>query len=119
LAKTSWGFKANIKNVDVVQEGTLLLKFGAYYMIDNLVVENATFNFSKQMTKNPQGYHNYGEILSPLYCEVTIQLRPATKYSDISLKKFVFRGSRESNDTIAMIEDKLRKNTAKGIGILP
>ena len=117
--KPPGGFKANIKNVDVVQEGTLLLKFGAYYMIDNLVVENATFNFSKQMTKNPQGYRNYGEILSPLYCEVTIQLRPATKYSDISLKKFVFRGSRESNDTIAMIEDKLRMNTAMGIGILP
>lgn len=90
--KPPGGFKANVKNVDVVQEGTFLLKFGAYYVIDNLVVENAVFNFSKQMTKDPSLYLlNFGgdSILSPLYCDVAIQLRPATKYSDITLKRFV------------------------------
>lgn len=112
--KPPGGFKANIKNVDVVQEGTLLLKFGAYYTIDNLVVENATFNFSKQMTKDPNGYITGTSIISPLYCDVTIQLRPATKYSDISLKKFVI-GTNRVSSTIAALEGELRRNTNLGI----
>jgi hypothetical protein len=112
--KPPGGFKANIKNVDVVQEGTLLLKFGAYYTIDNLVVENATFNFSKQMTKDPNGYITGTSIISPLYCDVTIQLRPATKYSDISLKKFVI-GTNRVSSTIATLEGELRRNTNLGV----
>ena len=106
--KPPGGFKANVKNVDIVQEGTLLLKFGAYYMIENLVIENATFNFSKQMTKNPGGYKSGNSIISPLYCDVTIQLRPATKYSDVSLRKFVFGNDRASRKTITAVNDTLR-----------
>ena len=108
------GFKANVKNVDVVQEGTLLLKFGAYYMVDNLVIENATFNFSKQMTKNPEGYSFNGPLLSPLYCDVTIQLRPATKYSDVSLRKFVL-GQERSTPGIKNIEQELIQNCLMGV----
>ena len=95
------GFKANLKDVDVVQEGTLKLKYGPYYAITNLVCENATFNFSKQMVKKPFFHNSNGTrvftgslssddiVMSPLYCDVTIQLRPATKFSDISLQRFV------------------------------
>lgn len=108
--KPPGGFKANVKNVDVVQTGTLLLKFGAYYMIDNLVVENASFNFSKQMTKNPAAYKSVGssDILSPLYCDISIQLRPATKYSDESLKKFVL--GRGATETLEKLNNKLKEN---------
>lgn len=104
--KPPGGFKANVKNVDVVQDGTLLLKFGAYYSIANLVVENANFNFSKQMVKNPN--INSAQLISPLYCDITIQLRPATKYSDISLRKFVL--SRWKNKTVQDVIEDLRKN---------
>ena len=112
--KPPGGFRANIKNVDVVQEGTLLLKFGAYYIIDNLVVENAVFNFSKQMTKNPNGYAAGGSILSPLYCDVAIQLRPATKYSDITLKRFI--SSRGQSTTLTNLNDSLRSNVETLLG---
>ena len=104
--KPPGGFKANVKNVDVIQEGTLMLRFGAYYAITNLVVENASFNFSKQMTKKPDPTLS-GEILSPLYCDVTIQLRPATKYSDKSLKEFVL--SRGSTKTLTEVTADLKK----------
>lgn len=105
--KPPGGFRANVKNVDVVQEGTLLLKFGPYYSITNLVVENATFNFSKQMTKNPNPDTKAGEtIISPLYCDVTIQLRPATKYSDESLKNFVL--GRSNSARIQSLSDEMQ-----------
>ena len=117
------GFKANLRDVDVIQEGTLKLKYGPYYSITNLVCENATFNFSKQMTKTPnnpdeEDYYEIsynaatGEqsdsIISPLYCDVTIQLRPATKFSDISLRKFVL--GLNSMNTIKETNNILKKN---------
>lgn len=88
--KPPGGFKANVKNVDIIQFGTLMLRVGTYYTITNLVVENANFVFSKQMAKNPKN----GSIC-PLYCDVTIQLRPATKYSEKSIKKFVLSSESE------------------------
>jgi len=100
--KPPGGFKANVQNVDVIQDGTLMLRFGAYYAITNLVVENANFNFSKQMTKNPIPG---GEVLSPLYCDVAIQLRPATKYSDASLRKFVL--SRASTEIVSQVSSEM------------
>lgn len=107
--KPPGGFRANVKNVDIIQEGTLMLRFGAYYAITNLVIESANFNFSKQMTKKPDPALS-GEIISPLYCDVTLQLRPATKYSDKSLKKFVF--SRASTNIVQEVtmdmKNKLR-----------
>ena len=57
------------------------------------------------MTKDPT---NESERISPLYCDITIQLRPATKYSDKSLKSFVL--SRKSSTIVKEINDKLKKN---------
>jgi hypothetical protein len=87
-----------------------MLRFGAYYAITNLVIENANFNFSKQLTKKPDPTLS-GEILSPLYCDVTIQLRPATKYSDKSLKKFIL--SRASTKTITKVQNEMKRNLGK------
>ena len=119
--KPPGGFRANVRNVDTIQEGTLMLRLGTYYCITNLVVENANFNFSKQMTKNPTANWDigtavsiggssgkYNDILSPLYCDVTIQLRPATKYSDVSLREFI--SSRGSTNILEATNNKLKEN---------
>jgi len=144
------GFKTNYKNVDVIQEGTLMLRVGAFYTIPNLVIENVNFNFSKQMTKDPTQVQDVDleaeaqqkeeakkkekekkqpgenteettqeetkagskmfkqkDVISPLYCDVTLQLRPATKYSDNSLRKFILsRGTKILKET----SDTLRNN---------
>lgn len=92
--KPPGGFKSDMKNVDNVQEGTLKLKIGINYSIPNLVCEGAALDFSKQMVKDPTRINiDKGEgtsgFLSPLYCDVVINLRPATKFSDKSLIAFV------------------------------
>jgi hypothetical protein len=44
------------------------------------------------MVKNPQSFVVDGnlqdDMFSPLYCDVTLTLRPATKYSDQKLREF-------------------------------
>ena len=63
------------------------------------------------MTKNPTGYFS-GKILSPLYCDVAIQLKPATKYSDITLKRFV--SSRGQTTSLAELNEELFSNIETG-----
>jgi hypothetical protein len=104
--KPPGGFESYIRDVDVDQPGTLMLRFGAFYCITNLVVENANFNFSKQMVKKPDPTME-GKILSPLYCDVTIQLRPATKYSSESLERFI--SSRASTSVLDEVHKDLKK----------
>ena len=112
--KPPGGFRAVVKNVDTIQEGTLLLRFGAYYAIPNLVIENATFNFSKQMTKNPLNGEGekQSELLSPLYCDVTLQLRPATKYSDNTLREYIFgaKSDKVLTDLYKGMKDNLKRS---------
>ena len=87
-----------------IQEGTLKLEIGAYYSIPNLLVQDAQFTFSKQMVKLPVtplnqnllGEKEVSSIVSPLYCDVNLLLRPATKFSDDMMKQFVNGRSRES-----------------------
>lgn len=80
------GFESELKNVDVIQKGTLKLKIGPHYCLTNLVCQEANFIFSKQMVKLPIDDKN---VISPLFCDVSLTLRPATLYSDIMMKKFV------------------------------
>lgn len=105
-------FRANSSDVDIVQKGTLKLKIGTQYALTNLVIENAQFSFSRQMVKNPSaGYRTNDDkgvfgmwefdngntdyvkrsngALSPLYCEVNLQLRPITKYTSQMMERFV------------------------------
>ena len=93
------GFKADVKNVDIVQEGTLKLKFGGYYSIPNIVVKDAQLTFSKQMIKSPRSTEGSNKI-SPLYCDIQLTLQPATKYTDISLRNFV-----EGKGTVSDIQE--------------
>lgn len=80
------GYKTNLMNVDQKQYGTLLLKLGPFYSIGNLVIQGAQLNYSRIMAKNP----SVGDTtqLDPLYCEVTLMLKPVTKFSAQSLFKF-------------------------------
>ena len=87
------GNKAELNNIDKSQYGTLKLKFGTFYSLPNLVVENAQFNFSKQMVKVWVDDQN---DICPLYCDVTITLKPASKFTDTSLRKFISGESMEN-----------------------
>lgn len=78
------GYVANIKNYDMIQYGTLRLVIGSYYHIDNLVIQSAQFNYSKTFCKDPKSPGN----IVPLYCEVTLNLRPVSKFSDKAIFNF-------------------------------
>ena len=78
------GYVANIKNYDMIQYGTLRLVIGSYYHIDNLVIQSAQFNYSKTFCKDPKSPGN----IIPLYCEVTLNLRPVSKFSDKAIFNF-------------------------------
>ena len=124
-------FKANSTDVDLVQKGTLKLKIGSQYSLTNLVIESASFNFSKQMVKNPANSYTYQKenskfrfdnkngqdlsnapALSPLYCEVNLQLRPVTKYTSQMLERFI-SGTFNSFDQ-DIVYDNYDKNLAAG-----
>lgn len=107
------GFASDMKNVDNVQCGTLKLKLGAYYYLNNLVCNDATFNFSKQMVKNPQSFIIGGnlqeDMFSPLYCDVTLTLRPATKYSDQKLREFATGQGRAIHEHKTIKENMMKR----------
>lgn len=94
------GYQSDHDNLDATQKGSLKLKLGAFYALCNVVVDNITLNFSKQLVKNPQlTYSNLDNkaislkdpnlYISPFSCDVTLTLRPCTKYSDKALRSFV------------------------------
>lgn len=84
------GFKSDYRHINTKQKGTLLLKYGGLYSVNNLVVEQANFVFSKQAVKQPNtSVGGHDQDYSPLFCEVTLQLKPASKFSDDKLKEFI------------------------------
>lgn len=87
------GYQADMRSIDIIQVGTLKLKFGPFYSIDNLVVKDVQMTFSKQLVKQPQysAFNNGSSLVSkvsPLYCDIQISFVPASKYSELSLNKF-------------------------------
>lgn len=80
------GYEPDTKSIDTIQKGTLKLKFGAFYSLPNLVIVGSQFNFSRQMVKFWDGSKN---TLTPLYCDVVLNFKPVTKFSDDSLKRFI------------------------------
>lgn len=101
------GFESEVKDIDLCQKGTMKLKFGAFYALDNLVVSNAQFNFSKQMVKSwDQG--SGGNDINPLFCDVTLTFKPASKFTDNKLYEFVSGKTMEQERT--SMESKLQDN---------
>ena len=101
------GYRADYKDIDnKALKGTLKLRIGAFYVLESLVCEGITFNLSRQMVKKPlpAGYSGLDAgdrkiidemttdtiSFSPLYAEVNIVLKPSTKYSDISMRNFIY-----------------------------
>ena len=82
--KPPGGFKAEVKNIDTFVRGTLMLNFGGYYCVPNIVIRDAQMTFSKQMVKDPKNPNK----ISPLSCDVQLTLQPATKFSDVMLFDF-------------------------------
>ena len=82
------GFEADVRDIDLCQKGTLKLKFGTFYAIDNLVISDAQFNFSRQMVKNWNKGTGENDI-SPLSCDVVLTFKPASKFTDNKLYDFI------------------------------
>lgn len=102
------GFEAYPKDVDIVQKGTLKLRVGTLFAIDNLVITSCNFSMSKEMVKHP--YVNWiteEDYLTPAYCDVTLALKPITKYSKTSLLRFL-RGEANSTDKFEVAGRMLR-----------
>lgn len=98
-------FAANLKNIDIIQQGTLKLRIGPYIAIENLVINGCQFEFSKALVKNPERGMS-DKLLYPLSCAVTLTLKPITQYSLNSLKRFVFgEASKEYRKELA---DKIK-----------
>lgn len=108
------GFIPDLKNLDNVQKGTLMLKIGAFYCLKNLVVKDVQLNFSKHLVKHPTKELD----ISPLYCDVDLILTPASKYSDESLTEFVSGKAMETDkkevvtDMTDRLSDEIANNKA-------
>ena len=78
------GYVANVKNIDKNQYGTVKLLVGPYYSIENLIIQSAQFNYSKTLCKHPQDEKS----IVPLYCEVTLNLKAVSKFSEKRVFEF-------------------------------
>ena len=102
------GYLADMNSIDKIQRGTLKLKIGSFYEISNLVCSDVMLNFSKNMVKNPKT-----QMISPLFCDVNITLRPSTKYSDQVLRKFVGGSNSARNAIKNIITENLTNEQTK------
>ena len=96
------GFESELQDVDIVQKGTLKLRFGTFYALDNLVINNCNLTFSKTMVKNPSS--KTGPDLTPMYCDVALSLKPVTKYSKNKLIQFINAKSGKDPATKSYLE---------------
>lgn len=82
------GYKPKPEDIDATMIGTFRLEIGTHYAIENLVIQDIQLNYSRQMVKYPKKGNSDEIEFAPLYCEVQITLRPATKFSNIALEAF-------------------------------
>lgn len=115
------GYQATYKDIDLGGlKGTLKLRIGPFYTLESIICENMSFSLSKQMVKRPEksdgGTKWFGLRssavdqfrFSPLFSDVILSLRPATKYSDVAMRKFIYglniKGSKNERGIDASIE---------------
>lgn len=116
------------QNIDVQFPGTLCLEVGSHYKIEGLVASNINLQFSKQLVRNPAFFSSDGkglnkamnndrveDSISPLYCEVSLMLRPITTYSSVSLMKFVKGNIDKRKDTakniLKVLDEQIKAQT--------
>jgi len=112
------GYIAGIKNIDDAQYGTLKLRVGPFYAIENLIIQSAQFNYSKTLCKRPD--KGDSTQLDPLYCEVTLNLKPVTKFSGDRVFEFA-HGHRltQYRQEFEKGELQTRLSTLKGVNGSP
>lgn len=122
------GFEALGKDIDVVQKGTLKLKIGTNYSIENIIISNCNFSLSKHLIKHPQISAANGDVerdatqfLTPAFCDVQLSLKPVSMASKNSLLRFM-RGEGNVSDKVKVfnqhqknIQD-LEDNLTKALG---
>jgi hypothetical protein len=102
------GFRADLKNVDNVQRGTLKLRINDMYTLENLVITSMNVSYSRIPCKHPLESEQ-GKII-PLYADVVLNFQPATVYTDTALRAFV-----EGKAWAAIDSDKkMRDDNATG-----
>ena len=101
-------FTADLKNVDVVQKGTLKLRIGPYFALENMVISGCQLQYSKALIKDPTSDK---VSMYPMSCEVTLVLKPVTKFSRNSLERFIF--GRASKISRASISTDIEKDYVK------
>ena len=112
------GYQAVYEDIDKAGiKGTLKLRIGSFYVLESLVCESMSFNLSRQMVKRPltdtlggpgwsgvtKLHNKSGDIaglklptideqmaFSPLFADVILSFKPATKYSDATMRRFIY-----------------------------
>ena len=103
------GYQADWKDIDRAgMKGTLKLRIGSFYVLESLVCQSLSFNLSRQMVKKPEAASwtrldkiqtddkekgiKLGDqmLFSPLFADVVMVFEPATKYSDRSMRQFIY-----------------------------
>jgi hypothetical protein len=102
------GFEAAVKDIDVVQKGTLKLKIGTLYSIENIVISSCNFSLSKHLIKHPQigidlgnPSKNASQYLTPAFCDVQLAIKPVSMASKNSLLRFI-RGEGNVSDKVSV-----------------
>ena len=131
------GYQAVYEDIDKSGiKGTLKLRIGSFYVLESLVCESMNFSMSRQMVKKPipdSGIEGPGwsgitktNILSedrslsikdqmafsPLSAEVILSFKPATKYSDATMRRFIYglNIAGEENEGGQDASDVMKKN---------
>lgn len=109
------GYQAVYEDIDKSGiKGTLKLRIGSFYVLESLVCESMSFNMSRQMVKRPMSGSSLQSpgwsgitranvlsedkslsikeqmAFSPLFAEVILSFKPATKYSDATMRRFIY-----------------------------
>lgn len=102
------GFEAVSKDIDLVQKGTLKLKIGSLYSIENIIISSCNFSLSKHLIKHPQieakfpdPYRNAAQFMTPAFCDVQLGLKPVSMASKNSLLRFM-RGEGNVSDKLSV-----------------
>ena len=107
------GFEAAVKDIDVVQRGTLKLKIGTLYSIENIIISSCNFSLSKHLIKHPQisvdlgnDEKNASQYLTPAFCDVQLAIKPVSMSSKNSLLRFI-RGEGNVSDKKQVYRDQV------------
>jgi len=131
------GYQAVYEDIDKSGiKGTLKHRIGSFYVLESLVCESMSFNLSRQMVKRPLSGENLDGpgfagvtklhsktadtsaqikeqlAFSPLFADIIMSFRPATKYSDATMRRFIYglNINGDTNEGGVDASDMMKKN---------